>query len=155
MLLGGLTFSCNEKKHTSSPNSSDFSTIEVLKDSSNNIIMTKSGFADPDNFRKFKYYDTTGRLVFIIEWGGIENRRRMISLQTIDTGVNKILAGRYFYAEYLSTFFGAPNNFWVSIEHNIVNDKRAAFKYTDSIIYNHYKFHLSQSEFENLLDYLK
>ena len=150
IMLGVLILSCKEKKQISA-----FTDIEIVKDTSTNIIMTKSGIADSNNFRTFKYYDTTGRLVFIIEWGGVENLRRMISPQIVDTGINRILAGRYFYQEYLSNVFGSSNNFQALIDKNITEKKNTAFNFTDSILFKNHTLHLSQTEFDNLMDFLR
>ena len=153
-MLCALIVSCTQEQR-SNLSATTFEQIEVVKDTNRNIVMTKSGIADSNNFRTFKYYDTTGRLVFVIEWGGLDHNRKLSSPQLIDTGINGILAGSYFYNEYLSNLFGPVNNFQAYLDSHAVDSHGKHFKITDSIIYKNYNFHLMQNEFENLKKYLE
>jgi hypothetical protein len=102
-----------------------------------------------------KYYDTTGRLVFVIEWGGVDSIRRMLSPQIADTGANSYLAGMYFYREYLNPIFGYENNFSRYLEPFIEGQSAEAFRVTDSIIHRNYGFELRKAEFDCLLRFLR
>lgn len=144
-----LLFACTQKKSIRK-----FSEVEIISDAERNIIMTKSGIADSNNSRIFKYYDTTGRLVFVIEWGGLNQTRRMLSPQILDTGINTVLAGELFYKEYLLSTFGQINNFWLFIGSN-KNDEIKVFNIVDSVIFKNFKFHLLKAEFDNLQNYLR
>ena len=154
-LFSVLIVSCTQERQRANQKASNFEQIEIVTDTNRSIVMTKSGIADSNNIRTFKYYDTTGRLVCVIEWGGLDNSRKSISPQIIDTGKNGILAGKYFYNEYLSNLFGPVNNFQIYLDTNAVDSHVMAFDMTDSIIHKNYNFHLMQIEFENLKRYLK